>query len=72
MFVSKVLPGYAKCTLTTSMSLSFSTFTPLSQLIWLLRIRNERTRPEYVHSQSYDPVECLAEVMQSEIRPRFL
>ena len=41
-------------------------FTPLSQPIRSLRIRNEQTRPGYVCSQSYDPVECLAEVMQSE------
>ena len=48
----------------------FSNFTPLSQLIRSLRIRNERNRPGYVRSQSSDPVECLAEVMQSEISPR--
>ena len=71
MFVSKILPGCAICTLTTPMSSSFSYFTPLSQLIRSLRIRNERTRPGYVRSQSYDPVECVAEVMQSEICPRF-
>ena len=72
MFVSKILPRCTKCTLTTPMSSSFSNFTPLSQLIRSLRTRNERIRPTYVCSQRYDPVECLAKVMQSEICPRFL
>ena len=44
----------------------------LGQLIQSFRIRNEWTRFGYVHSQSYDPVECLAEVMQSEIYPSLL
>ena len=47
-------------------------FTLLSQQVWSLRIRNERTKPGYVRSRSYDPVECLAQVMQSEVYPRFL
>ena len=47
-------------------------FTLLSQQIRSLRIRNERIKPGYVRSRSYDPVESLAEVMQSEIYPRFL
>ena len=72
MFVSKILPGCTKCILTTPMSSSFSSFTSLSQLIWSLRIRNEQTRPGYVRSQSYGPVECMAKVMQNEICPPFL
>ena len=71
MFISKILPGCAQYTLTTPMSSSFSKLHPLSQLILSLRIRNERTRRGYVLSQNYHLVECLAEVMQSEICPRF-
>ena len=71
VFISKILPGFAKCTLTTPMSSYFSSFTPLGQLIRSLRIRNERTRSGYVRSQSYDPVECLAKVVHREICPRF-
>ena len=41
------------------------------QVIRSLWIQTEQTRPGYLHSQSYDPVECLAEVMQSKIYPRF-
>ena len=46
-------------------------FTLLSQPIQSLRIRNEWTKPGYVRSPSYDQVECLGEVMQSKIYPRF-
>ena len=57
-----------KCTLTTSYGLVFLCSSLLGQPIRSLRIRNERT---YVRSRSYDPVECLAEAMQSEIYPLF-
>ena len=71
MVVSKILPRCAKCLLITPMTSSFSELHPISQRIWSLRIQNERTRHGYVCSRSYDPAECLAEVMQSEIYPRF-
>ena len=32
-------------------------FTLLSQQIWSLQFRTERTKPGYVRSRSYDPVE---------------
>ena len=62
-----------KCTLTTPYGFVFLCSSPyLVNQSGLLRIRNERTKPRYVCSRKYDPVECLAEVMQSEIYPRSL
>ena len=50
--VSKILPGCAKCTLTTLWLRLSLKFTLLSELIRSLLIRNERTRSGYVRSQS--------------------
>ena len=46
-------------------------FTLLSQQIRSLRIRNEQTKPGYVRSRSYGPVECPAEVYAKRNLPLF-